>query len=269
MTLAADLALAISAAREAGALLVRAFGRDQPVEYKSADQPVTDADRAADRFLHDALRAPRPEYGWVAEESGMEPGKKGAPTWVVDPLDGTRNFVEGRPEFAVCIGLLTAGTPALGVVYNPVTDEVYSAVRGGPAKRNGDPIRAATSGPPVLAASWWELEQQRLLDTFQDDWRIVRKGSTALKMMMVAEGSAAAYVSRGPKAVWDVCGPRVIAEAAGALVVNAGGEPLTWRRWNQLIDGLIVVAPAVRNRLEEIVRRVGSEPMSGDQGGRR
>jgi myo-inositol-1(or 4)-monophosphatase len=248
-----DLDLATHAAREAGELLRREFGRRLGVDYKSPDQPVTEADRGADRLLHSILREARPSYGWWAEESEAERLDPELPIWVVDPLDGTRNFVEERPEFAVCVGLLVRGTPQLGVVYNPMGQKMYSALRRGPAMCDGVEIAAAGSGERALklAASWTELEDGRL-DRLGGSWDIVTLGSTALKMTAVAEGSVDAYVSVGRKEIWDVCAGAAIAEAAGAVCLDLEGAPLQWGLGFEARDGLIVAGRSARSRIDEI-----------------
>src|SRR5690606_32862536 len=111
--------LAVDAAVEAGREIARAFGSELTVRYKSAEQPVTEVDLAADAMLRERLSGARREYGWLSEETAAEPPASASTrTWVVDPLDGTRNFVEGLPEFAVCVGLLEGTTPILGVVHD-------------------------------------------------------------------------------------------------------------------------------------------------------
>lgn len=262
-----DLALAMDVARRAGGVIRRGFGTTASVSYKSPDQPVTEVDRAADRIIREGLSAARPEYGWISEESRTEASLGDAPTWVVDPLDGTVNFVQDRPEFAVCIGLLDRGTPTLGVVYNPMTDEMYGACRGGTAFRGDARIRAAATSPgkPTLAASWTELHDG-LLDCFVEGWKAVTVGSTALKVMRVAEGLVDAYVSFGRKEVWDICAPAVIAEAAGAELLDLDGTPLAWSDDFDGTDGLIVLGRNRRQELSEILRLVQDASSSSGKG---
>ncbi|MEX2582443.1 MAG: 3'(2'),5'-bisphosphate nucleotidase CysQ [Gemmatimonadota bacterium] len=264
---AVDLRLAVSAARAAGDILLESFGKRLDVDYKRADQPVTEADRAADRFLRRTLLGERPAYGWLAEESGSVEAGASAPVWVVDPLDGTSNFIEDRPEFAVCVGLLDRGTPMLGVVYNPVSGALYSAMRGGEALFGDAPIAVASppAVPPRLVASWTEMDDG-LLERFRPAWRVVTVGSTALKMMSVAEGAADAYVSFGRKEIWDVCAATVIAEAAGADVLDLDGRPLVWHNDFGPLDGLIVVSRSLGADIQEIVRLAKSPGTTPEQG---
>jgi myo-inositol-1(or 4)-monophosphatase len=221
-----DLELAIRAARAAGESIMRAFRVEQEVRYKSADQPVTEADLAADRILHRILLAERPDYGWLSEETADSPDRLGrARLWVVDPIDGTNSFVLGRPEFAVCIGLVDGGRAVAGVVHNPVTGEMFSAVEGGGAFCDGAPIHVSGAGPaesPRIVASRWEMRRGEF-DAFAEGWRVEPLGSTAYKMCRVAQGGAEAFVSRGPKAEWDVAAAVVIVREAGGRATRLDG----------------------------------------------
>lgn len=228
-----DLELAIRAARAAGESIMRAFRVEQEVRYKSADQPVTEADLAADRILHRILLAERPDYGWLSEETADSPDRLSrARLWVVDPIDGTNSFVAGRPEFAVCVGLVDAGRAVVGVVHNPVTGEMFSAAEGGGAFCDGTPIRVSGVGvdeKPRIVASRWEMKRGEL-DAFATDWRVEPLGSTAYKMCRVAQGGAEAFVSRGPKAEWDICAAGIIVEEAGGRVTKLDGTPAEYNR---------------------------------------
>lgn len=211
----------------AGEVVRASFGLSLRVEMKAARQPVTEADRAADRLLRDLLLGARPQYGWVSEESDPSGGEDAARRWIVDPLDGTTNFVAGRPEFAVAVGLLERGTAVVGVVYNPLSGELYHAVAGEGAFLDERPIRARRrgSGKPLLMVSHDEWERGELRG-LEGAFEVGFLGSTALKMAAVAAGRADAYVSRGRKAVWDLAAPAVIAREAGAAVHALSGARL-------------------------------------------
>lgn len=222
----AELELAVRAARAAGEAIMRAFRVEQEVRFKSPEQPVTEADLAADRILHRILLGERPDYGWLSEETADSPERlRRERLWVVDPIDGTNSFVAGRPEFAVCVGLVDGGRAVLGVVHNPVTGEVFSAVQGGGAFRDGEPIRVSAvdaDGEPRIVASRWEMKRGEL-DAFHGAWSVEPLGSTAYKMCRVAEGGAEAFVSRGPKAEWDVAAAVVIVQEAGGRATRLDG----------------------------------------------
>lgn len=231
---ATDLELAIRAIREAGRVVMPAFRTDAEVRYKGPEQPVTDADLAADRVLHDTLLGERPGYGWLSEETKDSPARLGKRRlWVVDPIDGTNSFIQGRAEFAICIGLVEDGRAVLGVIFNPATDELYHAVEGGGAFLNGAPVRVSTTDEAAEArtifASRWEMGRGEL-DHFVAPWRVLPMGSTAYKMVKVADGTADVFISAGPKAEWDVAAAAVIVAEAGGRVTGPTGEPF---RYNQ------------------------------------
>jgi myo-inositol-1(or 4)-monophosphatase len=227
-TYQAETELAIRAARAAGEAIVRAYRVEQEVRFKSPDQPVTEADLAADRILHRILLGERPDYGWLSEETADSPDRlRRERLWVVDPIDGTNSFVAGRPEFAVCVGLVDRGRAVVGVVHNPVTGEVFHAAEGGGAFRDGAPIRVSEvglDGAPRIVASRWEMKRGEF-DAFHGAWGVEPLGSTAYKMCRVAEGGAEAFVSRGPKAEWDVAAAVVIVREAGGTVTRLDGRP--------------------------------------------
>lgn len=261
--LAADLGPALRAAAGAGELVLARFGVDQVVTQKGPDQPLTAADLEADRVLHELLTAERPEYGWLSEETVDRPDRLVRPrVWIVDPLDGTRSFVEGRPEFAISIGLSDTGAAVLGVVYNPATGEVYWAVRGdgayagrlaAPASEIADQRRIhvsdrAARDQAVLLASRSELAAGEF-DPFRDGWRVQPTGSTAYKLAKVAEGAGDVFLSRGPKSEWDVCAGALLVEEAGGRVTDLNGAPLRFNRADPYVHGIL----AANGRLHDLV----------------
>jgi len=240
---AADLDLALRAARAAGEVVMRAFRTDAEVRYKSADQPVTDADLAADRILHQMLLGERPDYGWLSEETKDSPERLSrARLWVVDPIDGTNSFVKGRAEFAISIALVDEGKPVIGIVFNPATGELYHAVAGGGAFLNGAPVHVShtdeTAEARTLFASRWEMGRGEL-DHFGEPWRVLPMGSTAYKMVKVADGTADVFVSSGPKAEWDVAGAAVIVTEAGGRVTGPAGEDFRYNQPNPAWRGVV------------------------------
>lgn len=240
---AGDLDLAIRAARAAGEVVMAAFGTGAEVRYKNPEQPVTDADLAADRILHEMLLGERPDYGWLSEETRDSPTRLSRTRlWVVDPIDGTNSFVKGRAEFAICVGLVDDGKPVVGVVFNPASGELYHAVEGGGAFLNGAPLRVSstdeTGEARTLFASRWEMERGEL-DHFVEPWRVRPMGSTAYKMAKVADGTADVFVSSGPKNEWDVAAAAVIVTEAGGRVTGPAGEEFRYNQPNPAWRGVV------------------------------
>jgi myo-inositol-1(or 4)-monophosphatase len=209
---------------------------------------VTDADIQADALLTRMLRGARPEYGWLSEETVDRPDRLShRRVWVVDPIDGTRSFIAGYPEFAVSVGLVEDGRAVLGVILNPARDETFWAVRGGGGflrAGSGAPVRLSMEDPgvdarPSLLASRSEIRRGEF-EAFAGGHDITGIGSTAYKMAGVAAGRGHAFLSRGPKSEWDVAAGVVIVEEAGGSVTDLEGEPLAFNRPNPHFRGLLV-----------------------------
>ncbi|HSJ25580.1 MAG TPA: 3'(2'),5'-bisphosphate nucleotidase CysQ [Longimicrobiales bacterium] len=236
--LSADLELAVAAARDAGDVVMQWFRQPLDVRYKEPGQPLTEADLAADRTLRQRLIGDRPDYGWLSEESVDTADRLARPrVWIVDPIDGTRSFIAGRPEFTISIGLAVDGMVAVGVVYNPATGELFSALRDGGARlHQGDdslvlelPATAAreAGGSTVrLLASRTEIDAGEF-SGFGAGWQVAPVGSTAYKLARIAAGLGDGFLSRGPKSEWDICaGVLLVREAGGRVTDLRGAEPL-------------------------------------------
>ena len=140
-----ELNIAKAAAIEAGGLILNYYKADYEIKDKGYHNPVTTADHVADERLKEILMESRPEYGWLSEETMDSPDRLNKErVWIVDPLDGTKEFIEGVPHFVVSIALVENGEPVLGVLYNPVSTEIFTASKGQGAQLNGEPIRCAT-----------------------------------------------------------------------------------------------------------------------------
>ena len=242
--LAADLELAVRAARAAGEAVMPWFRADAEVRFKGPEQPVTDADLAADRVLHEVLLGGRPGYGWLSEETADSPERLGAERlWVVDPIDGTNSFVKGIAEFAVSIGLVVGGRAVLGVVLNPATGELYHATAGGGAFRDGRPIRVSSvsedDSARTLLSSRSEIRRGDF-DAFGEPWRVAPMGSTAYRMVKIADGTGDASVSGGPKHEWDVAGAAVVLSEAGGRVTHLDGSEIRYNQAHPSWRGLAV-----------------------------
>jgi myo-inositol-1(or 4)-monophosphatase len=256
-----DLALAVSAARRAAEAVAAQFRMSLEVRYKDPEQPVTAADLAADALLHESLIGARPGYGWLSEESAARPGEQGR-TWMVDPIDGTNSFILGIPEFAVSVGLMADARPVLGVVVNPATGDVYTALTGVGAYRNGAPLRLRQGSPGrVLVVS--RSEQARGLFAPFEEWTLLPCGSTAIKLCRVAEGAADAYVSFGPKRPWDLCAAELIVREAGGRVTDLAGGELRYEARPHAWRGLVACRPSLHDGL---VRRAGGTLAQGSPG---
>ena len=243
MSLAHDLQYAIDLARGAARIILGHYGKVERLTktHVAANQEaVTEADRASQRHIVAGLRKRFPTDGVVGEES--ETGESitfDAPdplgrVWVIDPIDGTNNFVAGLGNFAVCIGLLDRGEPVLGVVYDVTRDLVYSAARGEGAWLGTRRLRAA---PRPLDDSSMLMLTSNLLDRHgrlpayvvrwmsQTNWKLRMLGSAALEAIQVAAGVAHGAVTVNGK-LWDVAAPAAVVLEAGGVVTTFAGEPV-------------------------------------------
>jgi myo-inositol-1(or 4)-monophosphatase len=242
---------------------MRAFGQEHHVTYKSPGQPVTAADIEADRILHEALLLPRPDYGWLSEETADSPDRlERTHVWIVDPIDGTRSFIRGKPEFSISIALAVQHEVALGVVANPATGETFWAVRGSGAYLGDERLhvsaRAYTSGAVIVASS----DELRVgeFKPFGPEWKVQPVGSTAYKLARVAQGTADVFLSRGPKSEWDVAAGDLIVREAGGMVSDLRGHPLQYNGADPYVHGLL----GTNGRLHEhVMRLVDSLPTLG------
>lgn len=243
-----DAALIEAAAREAGGLALRLRTAGLKTEWKANNSPVTDADLALDALLTERLRAARPDYGWLSEETADDAERLARrKLFVVDPIDGTRAYVKNKPWFAVCIAVVEDGWVTHGVVHAPELDETFTAVKGGGAFRNGAPITAsacdAVEGCAVLAApelfgfKGWRRPWPKM--------RVETRNSIAYRMCLVADGRFDAAIALNVKFDWDVAAASLIAEEAGAWVGDHLGRAYAFNRPVAEQTSLVCAAPAL------------------------
>lgn len=257
--LAADLDVAIRAARMAGALAMSFFGKPLEVRQKSPNNPVSEADIAVDTFLKEALGAARPSYGWLSEETADDQSRLNARcVWVVDPIDGTRAFVAAKPHFTICIGLLVDAQVMLGVVYNPANDELYEAVIGQGARLNGEVIQAK----PIHAIEGCKMLGDKAMfvhPAWPSKWpamAIETRNSIAYRMCLVASGHFDAAIALSAKSDWDMVAAAIIVSEAGALATDHLGIAFAWDHDIPRQKSLVVASATLHPLLIERVNHV-------------
>ena len=218
--------LAVRAAREAGAELMRRYGFIQGLSSKSSvTDPVSDADRAAERVVVDLINERRPQDGLLGEEGAARETESGI-TWVIDPLDGTVNYLYQLDNFSVSVAAEDEDGAVVGVVYDPTRDVIYSAARGRGAHRGSEQLHCAPDVPAaeaLLATGFgYDPERRRrqgaLIGRVLPQIRDVRRiGSAALDLSWLAAGMVNAYYEEGVN-LWDVSAGGLIATEAGARV---------------------------------------------------
>ena len=239
-------------ARTAGELLLGRFGgpaRGVDVKSSSTDM-VSAADRDAEALIQGVLREERPEDGLLAEEGGRETAESGR-RWIVDPLDGTTNFLYGLPAWAVSVALEDAEGGLVGVVFDPVREELFAALRGDGATLNGEPLRMPSHDDlaTALVATGFGYERERRALQAQALVRVLprvrdvrRAGAAALDLSWLAAGRLDGYYERG-LGPWDWAAARLIVSEAGGALADLEGEP----------HGLAAASPALLPQLLDLL----------------
>jgi len=224
-------------------------------EYKIGHDPVTEADRAVDALLRQNLL--RDGEGWLSEETADDLSRLDKPrVWIVDPLDGTREFVMGLPEFCVSIGFVENGVPVAGGIYNPATKETFLGAVGAGVLYNGQPARpsqrSALDGALVLA-SRSEVKRGEWKPFENGSFKVQMMGSVAYKLALVSAGLADATFTLTPKNEWDVVAGSALVRSAGGFVSTLEKTNLTANRRNPLLSGLLASGPFLKDQLLALV----------------
>jgi myo-inositol-1(or 4)-monophosphatase len=224
-------------------------------EYKVGHDPVTEADRALDAVLRKQLL--RDGEGWLSEESVDDPIRlQRSRVWVVDPLDGTREFVKGIPEFCVSIGFVENGRPVAGGIYNPATDETFLGSIDSGVTYNGKPSlpsqRRTLEGALVLA-SRSEVKRGEWKPFENTAFTVRPMGSVAYKLALVSAGRADITFTLTPKNEWDVVAGAALVQSAGGFVSTLEKTSLTANRRDPLLSGLLACGPFLRDQLLALV----------------
>jgi 3'(2'), 5'-bisphosphate nucleotidase len=215
------------------------YQTDLPVEFKRGQEPVTAADRAADVLIAAGLRAAFPGDGLLTEES-LDDGARleKRRVWIVDPLDGTTEFISKTGDFAVQIALTEEGLPVLGVVYHPVTGRLYHALKGKGARetREGRSVRLEVRSEPDPAQMCLVASRSHYSDLVEGARQALgieavrRVGSVGLKVALLAQGECDVYLATQVSKEWDICAPHILLEEAGGTLTNLCGEKLTYNK---------------------------------------
>jgi len=242
--MSSDLQLAISASIKAGEIIMQYYRNDYEVKEKGYHNPVTTADNEADSFLKSELTSARPDYGWLSEETVDSKDRLNKEkVWIVDPLDGTKEFIEGVPQFVVSVALVENGMPIIGVLHNPVTKETFHAAKGEGAYLDQDQYRCSikdSTRDMVILNSRSET-RRGLWKPYKIHFKELRPiGSVAYKMGLTAIGKADIFATLRPKNEWDICAGTCLINEAGGKVINLNGKEITFNNQKTLIEpGLI------------------------------
>jgi myo-inositol-1(or 4)-monophosphatase len=261
-----ERAIAEAAAREAGAIVQHYY--EKPIDQvaksdKGAGREenwLTQADSESDAILERRLLEAFPDDGWLSEESKDSPARLAKRrVWIVDPLDGTREFTLRVPEFCVCVALVEDGRPVVGVEYNPATDQLYSAARGAGTTLNGERVRVSTQAHVSLAKVLASRSEDKRgeWEPFKPYCHVILTGSVAFKLAEIAAGNGDATFTLTPKNEWDICAGTLLVEEAGGKVTGLEGEPLVFNQRSPLRPGMVASNSALHDGLMTLIAAYG------------
>jgi 3'(2'), 5'-bisphosphate nucleotidase len=262
-----ELEVAKSLARDAGRILLEFYASDTKVQWKGHDDPVTAADQAANEMIVRELHRQFPKDAVLSEEFPDDLARlKEDRVWMVDPMDGTKQFIERVGEFSVMIGLAVEGEAKLGVVCHPAVDRMYFAAPAIGAfveeKWSTKRLRVAPiSDPSQLIAAISRSHHSPKADLILERLGIasrLRHGSVGLKFGLIAEGRAHLYVHTGSRTnQWDTCGPEAILREAGGVVTDLNGDLLRYNRPEiRNLNGIVASNGVIHDRILEMIAAV-------------
>lgn len=252
----ADILQRIQAGLEAArAVLCRFTPGAIEAEYKAGHDPVTEADKTVDAVLHKNLL--RDGEGWLSEESADDLTRlEKSRVWVVDPLDGTREFVAGIPEFCVSVALVEGGRPVAGGICNPATNEMFLGSLDSGVLYNGKPSRPSqrtTLDGSLVLASRSEVKRGEWKHFEKANFTVRPMGSVAYKLALVSAGLADITFTLVPKHEWDVAAGAALVQSAGGFVCTLDNQPLRCNSKSPWLSGLLAGGPLLRDPLLALV----------------
>jgi myo-inositol-1(or 4)-monophosphatase len=246
-----ELEVLRQAVRQAGQQALKLAAEGFETHIKKDRSPVTTADLAVNQILHELLLTAFPHDAWLSEESPDDPRRlENKRVWVIDPIDGTKYFMRGIPQYAISVALVESHQPVVAAVYNPATDELFSAVRGMGAWLNGQPIHVtpAWDGRPVVLVNPPALERG-VFRAIEAAAECRPMGSIAYTLAQVAAGRADATLNLDGLNEWDVAGGVLLIEEAGGMVMDRNGSPLSFNQAKTTIHGILAANKDLLDRL--------------------
>ncbi|MEO5345675.1 MAG: 3'(2'),5'-bisphosphate nucleotidase CysQ [Magnetococcus sp. YQC-9] len=252
--LSESLAIMTAAAHEAGEAIMRYFRLGQTVSAlaevreKGFDNPLTKADLEADALLRERLLGSHPHCGWLSEETVDNPDRLAQRAiFVVDPIDGTKEFIAGLPQFALSLALVEEGLPVAACIHNPATNETFTALGGGGSRLNGVPIqvteRRVLHGATCLASRSETARGD--WEPFLSEWQVQTMGSIAYKLALVASGRFDMTFTLSPKNEWDFCAGDLLVREAGGRVTHKSGARFRYNQSNPTVRSVLATNDAL------------------------
>ncbi len=253
--LSTDLDLICAAATRAGKIAMAYFGNRPKITWKIGNSPVTEADHAADEYLRQTLLTARPNYGWLSEESGEHGGEKSAKRiFVVDPIDGTRAFIDGKTVWCVSVAIVEKNRPIAGVLCCPARAEMYTAAKGQGAYLNGKRLPELKPGNGIRfagAKSWLGPD----LSAFSRPVTFTPHiPSLAYRIAMIANGSLDGTFVKPNSHDWDLAAADLILSECGGAIFTVDGEQPNYAKADPSHGILVAGAPHVTSEMLQVVR---------------
>jgi len=253
----ADFRLAMEAVLEAGRIAMGYFGHHPEWHRKADRSPVSEADLAVDGALRDMLRAARPEYGWLSEETADgEERLSRRRVWVLDPVDGTSGFLRGDPDWCVSLALVEDGRPVIGIIHAPARGRTWAAMAGRGATLDGRSIRVGDArtleGARIIGPR--SIYDRRMWGRPWPEVTVTKLPSLALRLAHVASAEADGMLAPGCKCDWDVAAGDLIVREAGGIVTDAHGETIVYNRRETRPFGVVAANPALHAQIMEYLR---------------
>jgi len=256
----------ISLARKAGEKVLEIYQRGPEVYEKENESPVTEADLASEKIILSGLKTSG--YEILSEESEDDLSRlKKEKIWIIDPLDGTNDFLQRTGEFSIMIGLVCKKEPILGVVYKPIDDKMYFAKKekGAYLKESHDPLKKLrVSSVSCLSNAHFVISRFHLSDLEKKFLannkigKISYVGSIGVKLGLIAEGKADGYISMSNKTCqWDICAPEIILKEAGGKVIDIEGKHFIYNRWQvRNLDGIVASNGKIHTQIIENINHM-------------
>lgn len=253
-----EAAILLDAVKEAGAAILKLSASGFSVTHKVNNDLLTQADLLANDILKHHLTKQFPADGWLSEESADDLARiQCQRVWVVDPIDGTKEYANHIPEYAISVALVENGTPILACVLNPATNELFHAIKGQGAWLNNEVIHCdeSPSSDLLLLASRSEYNRGEW-DSFLHYHRVLPVGSIAYKLGLIAAGRAHATFSLGPKNEWDIAAGMLLVTEAGGIVTDQMRKSFVFNQVQVKVSGIVASASRVNNWVFEMIRAV-------------
>jgi myo-inositol-1(or 4)-monophosphatase len=239
-----------AAVADAGKLALSKFRNNVRTWNKENASPVTEADLAVDNFLRERLTGIDPAVGWLSEETVDAPERLVKDRlWIVDPIDGTRSFVAGREDWAICAALVERGRPVAAVVELPATNESFAAIKGGGATKNGQRISASTTTDAGRAAIARPAKLNEALSALGNTVEVPRIHSIAVRLSRVATGEVDAALAAANANDWDLAAADLLVHEAGGKLTDAGGRTPVYNLATHIHGALIAAGSTLHPRL--------------------